>query len=287
LTSKPPFDLDDAATAICKAERLVLLQPLGRGSFKQAYLAKSKAGDTYALKVIRDPVPSPRTEREISSLIRCNHASIARLVKVGSILFGGLAVQYIIEEFLPGGTLSDRINPPGAFTQAAALDIGSHLIRALHHLWQLNLVHRDIKPDNIMFRGDNSTPVLVDFGCVRDLSASSLTLTWLLQGPGTPYFASPEQLNNQKLLTDWRSDQFSLGVTLYFAHTGSHPYQHPGEPVFAPATVERVALRGQASSPFLSAVRGTALAPIERMVSPWPVQRFRIPADLLSAWQTP
>ena len=279
-----PFDLDAAAEAICTAESLILLGPLGRGSFKQAYLANSGTGDAFALKVIRDPVPSPRTEREISSLIRCNHPCIAHLVKVGSIPFDSHSVQYIIEEFLPGGTLSDRIDPPGAFSQADAVELGSQLIGALHHLWELGLVHRDIKPDNVMFRDDKSTPVLVDFGCVRDLSASSLTLTWLLQGPGTPYFASPEQLNNQKLLTDWRSDQFSLGVTLYFAHTGCHPYQGPGEPVFASNTVEHVALREQASSFFLNAVRHTPLAPLERMVSPWPVQRFRTPPDLVSAW---
>ena len=287
MTLGPPFDPDAAAAAICAEEDLILLQPLGRGSFKQAYLVRSQASNTHALKVIRDPVPSARTEREISSLIRCNHPSIARLVKVGSLAFEAHNVQYIIEEHLPGGTLSQRIDPPGSFDEAAVLGIGGHLIDALQHLAQLALVHRDIKPDNIMFRDDMSTPVLVDFGCVRDLSASSLTLTWMLQGPGTPYFASPEQLNNQKLLTDWRSDQFSLGVTLYFALTQSHPYQHPGEPVFAGDTVERVAQRGQAAPSFVKAVRETRLAPIERMVSPWPVQRFRTPAALMAAWQIP
>jgi hypothetical protein len=58
------------------------------------------------------------------------------------------------------------------------------------------------------------TPALVDFGLVRDLSETSLTASWLPRGPGTPLFASPEQLNNEKALIDWRSDQFSIGVIL-------------------------------------------------------------------------
>jgi len=105
---------------------------------------------------------------------------------------------------------------------------------------ELDLVHRDIKPANIMFKEGLETPVLVDFGIVRDLAATSLTQTWSPIGPGTPFFASPEQLNNEKHLIDWRSDQFSLGVTLYFARTARHPYQLemgscPARPLVGPS----------------------------------------------------
>lgn len=280
----PGFDLDDATVAICASENLTLVQPLGHGSYKHVYLVQDNSGDNYALKVILNAIPSPRTAREISSLLRCNHPSIAKLVKVGDIHFQGCVVQFILEEYLPGGTLTARINQLGNISQTTVLQIGSYIIDALEHLRKLTLVHRDIKPDNIMFRDDSDLPVLVDFGCVRDLSASSLTQDWMHQGPGTPYFASPEQLNNQKLLTDWRSDQFSLGVTLFFSHTQSHPYQYPGEPIGAPDTVERVVQRGNLPPTFLTTVRQTPLAPLERMVAAWPVQRYRTPTELLVDW---
>jgi serine/threonine protein kinase len=157
------------------------------------------------------------------------------------------------------------------------------MIDVLNHLHGLDLVHRDIKPDNILLRNNGFDPVLVDFGLVRDLTATSLTASWALRGPGTPYFASPEQLNNQKDLIDWRSDQFSLGVVASFCQFGLHPYQTPDEPVFASTTVDRVASRGDFGSSFLNSVQNNGCAFLQKMVSPWPVSRYRNPANLVSA----
>jgi len=75
-----------------------------------------------------------------------------------------------------------------------------------------------------MFRSGSDNPVLVDFGLVRALDDSSITQSWLMMGPGTPYFASPEQLNNDKYLISWLSDQFSLALTTAFALTSRHPF---------------------------------------------------------------
>src|SRR6266568_1488240 len=160
-------------------------------------------------------------------------------------------------------------------------ELGGKLIGAVAHVASHGLVHRDLKPDNIMFRGDGE-PVIVDFGLVRDLSQSSLTKTWLLQGPGTPYFSAPEQLNNEKQLIDWRTDQFALGLVLGICATAIHAYATAsGAPVEA---VEAIAARRGPSAAFTKAVTAAGVPVLARMVKPWPVERFRTAEDLAQAW---
>jgi serine/threonine protein kinase len=158
--------------------------------------------------------------------------------------------------------------------------VGEGLILAIQHLHGLGFVHRDIKPDNIMFGGSSFDPVLVDFGLVRDLAAESLTPTWHMRGPGTPYFAPPEQLRNEKHLIDWRSDQFSVGLTLAYAAWGKHPFDIDGDPV------ENVANRGELSGAFRSWALEEGLSVLLKMVSVWPIHRYRYPADLLADWRS-
>lgn len=146
-------------------------------------------------------------------------------------------------------------------------------------------MHRDIKPDNILFRADGVTPVIVDFGLVRDLVGTSLTQTWLMRGPGTPFFAPPEQLRNEKALIDWRSDQFSAGVVVALSAFGFHPYQEDG---MSPAqTVERVAERGPQAGRFMDMAKRTGMLILIGMTAPWPVERFRTPDGLQRAWVEP
>jgi serine/threonine protein kinase len=176
---------------------------------------------------------------------------------------------------LAGGPLS----PPDVRTLATAL------VDAVGHISSLGLVHRDLKPDNIMFRSPGGPPVVVDFGLVRDLRQSSLTKTWLPHGPGTPYYAPPEQLNNEKPMIDWRADQFSLGVVLTMCGLGRHPYELAG--LNALQVVDRVARREAAAPDFTTWATTNGLTALVRMVAPWPIARFRTPALLASAWQLP
>jgi serine/threonine protein kinase len=253
------------------------IRKVGEGTFKQTFEVKSQDGSTLALKIFKPGFSPERTQREFNAMLRCNHPNIAKLHSVEFFDYEGQTNLTAQEEFLAGGVLPTQISAQ------ECLAYGGQLIGAIDHLSQLRLVHRDLKPDNVMFRADGVSPVIVDFGLVRNLAETSATPTWMPQGPCTPYFASPEQLNNDKHLIDWRSDQFALGIVLSLVTLGCHPYAEPGD-TSAWDAVSRVANRQNPNTTYLAQVRQTFSA-LGKMVSPWPVQRFRTPTDLASAWQ--
>jgi serine/threonine protein kinase len=254
---------------------------VGAGAFKATFKAILPTGEPVALKVYRPGFSIPRTAREVEALSRCNHPNIASLLSIEQFVCAGTSYLVSTEEMLEGGTLT-RMLAQGLLARPAVLSLGSALIEAVAHVANLALVHRDIKPDNIMFRADRTTPVLVDFGLVRDLRADSITQTWLMQGPGTPLYAPAEQLRNDKELIDWRSDQFSLGVSLSYAAFGVHPFQEDGE---APQDfLPRVAERKEPSAKFIQLAKASQLSALVTMVRPWPIERYRTPDMLKSQW---
>lgn len=276
------FQLEPIATAFCALQGCSLLGAVGEGAFKETYQIELPTGDHLALKVYRQGFSAERTNREIDAMVRCSHQHIGKLSSVGTIDHSGVTYVVSLEEFFGGGTLSDRLSGGRLLTAADTSLLGELLIDATAHIASHRLVHRDLKPDNIMFRDQGMTPVIVDFGLVRDLGQQSLTLTWVMRGPGTPLFAPPEQLLNEKALIDWRADQFSLATVLSFAALGMHPYAEPGDT--SPATVDRVANRTGPSQQFLTAARAARLESLVKMAAPYPVQRFRTPTHLAAAW---
>lgn len=271
-------DLEQVARRICQKRDMQFVRCEGEGTFKQTFQVVGPDGIQFALKLYKAANFGSRDQREIDSMLRCKHKNIARLVSVDTHSYEGHQFVAITEEFLPGGTLTSK----GRLTVEQCLKIGGQLIDALAHIAGLELVHRDIKPDNIMFRADGSTPVVTDFGVVRVLSDSSLTPTWAARGPGTPFFSSPEQLNNQKDLTDWRSDQFSLGIVLAYVTLGDHPYRATG--ISDHEVVDKVSSRKGPTEPFIEQANAVGLRDLTRMVAPWPVDRYRKPAQLTQAW---
>jgi serine/threonine protein kinase len=275
-----PLSPEDVAKAICSAEGLTLKRRAGAGAFKYTFEVES-AGQALALKIYKPGHSVERAVREIEAMTRCNHPNIAILLRVAKYSDASGSHYFSLEEFLTGGTLTSKLSA-GAYSIGELRELAAPLVSAVAHLAGHRLVHRDIKPDNVMLRHDGVTPVLVDFGLVRDLSAVSITPTWAMHGPGTPLFAAPEQLHNQKQLIDWRADQFSLGVLLSYAAFGFHPYAEAAD---APQDiVARVAARVGPTVRFRNAVAGANLPALVRMTAPWPYQRFTKPDSLVRVW---
>jgi serine/threonine protein kinase len=278
-----PVALKEVASAVCADKGLTLVGPVGAGAFKETFHVRAEDGASQALKVFRPGVSPQRTQREIRAMLRCIHPNIGRLAEIFVFKFGSADFLISIEEYLPGGTLTDWVKRRGLLSPMQARSIGAQLIDAVGYIASLDLVHRDLKPDNVVFRDDGITPVILDFGLVRDLADSSLTATWLPQGPGTPFFASPEQLVNDKHLIDWRSDQFSLGVLLSVCTLGFHPF---AEIQLSDAEiVERVAQRAPQCARFRESAMSIHLPVLVRMTAPWPVERARTPEQLAELWQ--
>jgi len=278
-----PSELEAIARAVCAEAGYEYVGQVGEGAFKETYEARE--GDVvHALKVYRPGATPERIEREIAAMLQCNHPNIARLRTLDTIVVAGQGrCLYTVEEFLGGGTLASRV-AEGPLTTHEVFAMGELLVSAIGHIAANDLVHRDIKLENIMLREDRQTPVIVDFGLVRTLSEPSLTVTWAPRGPGTPLYAPAEQLCNDKHLIDWRADQFSLGLALALATFRRHPFAGR-DSESASDIVGRVASRSALPPDFTAAAAAAHLPVLTRMLAPWPVQRYRTPAELALAWR--
>jgi serine/threonine protein kinase len=275
------YGLESVAKAICESVGYDFGCGIGRGAFKETFSATQADGVCVAVKVLKPGCSAERSDREVEAMKRCAHPNVVALLELSTIDFGGVQYPFIIEAFMSGGTLEDRLQD-GLISRSELLKVGKALISALEHIASQELVHRDFKPANIMFPDTQGEAVVGDFGIVRDLRKDSLTQTYLSSGPGTPYFAAPEQLTNDKALIDWRTDQFALGITLVIAHFGFHPYRRDGDN--DSQAIGRVASRSGPSSTFIQMATEAELPALIKMLAPWPVERFRTPSMLSDGW---
>ena len=274
-----PNGLESVAARICSRLNASLDRTLGAGAHKKAYLI-AVDGTWRALKVA--PVSEElrvRFERETSALKQCRHPAVASLLHSEAYREGDQEYWVTVEEFLAGGTLAETL-ARGAIENARIRAIGIAIAGALARLHELNFVHRDIKPSNILFRTPDE-PVLTDFGIVRVLGEPSLTQDFMAQGPGTPLYAAPEQLLNEKALIDWRTDQFGLALVLAECIVRRHPFVRPGgTPRDA---ILRVAAREQLPIETVDELGVAGFGCLVKALKPWPVERYRWPANFVKA----
>ncbi|HEX9184654.1 MAG TPA: protein kinase [Burkholderiales bacterium] len=200
------------------------LRRIGEGGMAQVYLAeREKDGLQLVLKVLdpklrEDQSFVRRFEREYRLASGVQDEFVAHIYDHG---FAGER-PYIAMEYLPGGTLAVRML--SSMSSLAALRICSQLARALDAIHSQGIVHRDFKPQNILFR-DNGRPVVVDFGLAKSVGAKT---TFTRQGEviATPRYMSPEQCLGKT--ADSRSDLYSLGVIFYEMLTGTKLYEAEG-----------------------------------------------------------
>lgn len=200
---------------------------LGKGAMGQVYLIRD-GDDLYALKVMsvegmeREKAHEwrKRFAREAEAAMKIRHDNLVKVYDVGQDPETHLC--YILMEYVGGGTLSARIKANGRLEIREALSITMHVASALQAAHDLGVIHRDIKPDNIMFSSDG-VPKLADLGIARVDDGdheTSVTRTDVIVG--TPAYMSPEQMINSHDI-DARADIYSLGMVLYEMLTGSRP----------------------------------------------------------------
>jgi serine/threonine protein kinase len=203
-----------------------IIKKIGQGGMADVYLGVQEALDRQvAIKVLdplllRDEQFAARFIKEARTAARLDHRNIITIHDVGMTQEGDIHYYYIVMEHL-AGSLNARLKKQGPLSPPQALEIIKDIARALEYAHQQGFIHRDIKPDNIMFRFDGSV-VLGDFGIARAMDATT-QLTRTGMSIGTPHYMSPEQCRGEKI--DGRSDIYSLGVQLYEMLTGDVPYK--------------------------------------------------------------
>jgi serine/threonine protein kinase len=227
-------DLPPLATTPCTKCGKPLMMPMRLRQFElRSVIASGGNGTVYrafdtvlermvAVKLVKKELTNDQEAmesfyREARACARLNHTNIIHIYA-----FDELEGQaYLVMELADHGSLDGRIEKQTRVDELHVLDIGIKIAGALDMALKHGLLHRDIKPGNILFDSDNE-PKLVDFGLARSVEAevesSSVT-------EGTPYYVAPEKIKREK--ETFLSDMYSLGCTLYHAITGRVPFEAP------------------------------------------------------------
>ncbi|GAB2604235.1 hypothetical protein GCM10027168_41470 [Streptomyces capparidis] len=193
---------------------------LGTGGMGVVYLARSLSGEQVAVKVIReewaqDPGFRARFELEVAAARMVHSAFTAPVVDADP-----CAVRpWMATLLVPGESLSARVRNDGALPDGELRLLAAGLAQALRDIHRAGLVHRDLKPGNVLMTADG--PCVIDFGVARAMDGNALTCTG--QAVGTPSFMAPEQFTAPRD-TGPAADVFALGCVLVFATTGSSPF---------------------------------------------------------------
>lgn len=202
--------------------RYRVVRPIGRGAAAYVYLARDEAlGREVAVKMLTeqaaaDPGYVERFRREAKAIASLNHPNIVTVYDWGET--GD--TYYMVMEYLPEGTLGELLARQGRLAEEESLRIAEGIADALAAAHAHDIVHRDIKPDNVLLTADHR-PKVVDFGIAWAEGVSPLTLTNAICG--TISYISPEQARGRHV--DGRSDLYSLGVVLYRMLTGELPFR--------------------------------------------------------------
>ncbi len=224
---------------------------VGRGGMAEVYRARDLRLDRIvAVKTLREDLARDQTfqarfRREAQSAASLNHPSIVAVYDTGEDQGAQSHVPFIVMEYVDGRTIRDLLRDDRRLLPERALEITDGVLRALDYSHRNGIVHRDIKPGNVMLNRTGEIKVM-DFGIARSVSDSQATMTQTAQVIGTAQYLSPEQARGERV--DARSDLYSVGCLLYELLTGRPPftgdspvaiaYQHVRENPIPPSRVD-------------------------------------------------
>lgn len=261
-------------------DKYEVLVKVGEGGMATVYRGRhATLNRDVAIKILHPHLSSStrnrkRFAREARAIEHLRHENILEIFD-----YSGIDANdcYIITEFVEGATLSSLLKRHGKLPSEVTTIIGVALAEALAYAHAEGILHRDLKPDNVMVRSDG-TVKLMDFGIARFLDESQVTMTGALVG--SPAFMSPEQAREAEL--DQRSDIFSLGTMLYYLVTGHLPFAGSNPSLILKNVIESNRPNVMELAPTMSATLADA---IERMMSPSPEDRYNDAHDVVVVLQ--
>ena len=218
----PQRDKSDAATKMVGG--FEVLSEIGRGAMGAVFKARQVSVDrVVALKILPPRLAKNsnfinRFLREARSVAHLNHPNIVQAIDAGH----AEPYFYFAMEYVDGPTADELLQSEGPLPERRALEIARDVARALQHAHEADIVHRDVKPDNILIGSDGAVK-LADLGLARETVELDSRLTQTGMAVGTPDYISPEQARGETEL-DGRTDVYSLGATLYTLLAGAPPY---------------------------------------------------------------
>ncbi|XP_066559388.1 MAP kinase-activated protein kinase 2 isoform X2 [Amia ocellicauda] len=260
----------------------VTSQVLGLGiNGKVLEIFQKKSGDKYALKMLQD---CPKARREVELHWRaspCSH--IVRIVEVYENLYQGRKCLLIVMECMDGGELFSRIQDRGdqAFTEREASDIMKSIGEAIQFLHAVNIAHRDVKPENLLYtsKRPNAVLKLTDFGFAKETTTHNSLATPCY----TPYYVAPEVLGPEKY--DKSCDMWSLGVIMYILLCGYPPFYSNHGLAISPGMKKRIRMgQYEFPNPEWSEVSEEAKRLIRHLLKTEPTQRMTITEFMNHPW---
>jgi len=245
-----------------------MLRPIAEGGMASVYLAVQESLGRYvAIKLLKrfdNPDQARRFQNEGRIIASLNHRNIITIHDIGV----HEDRHYISMEYLEGGDLEERIQ--AGMSAEAALDLLEVMGGCLDFLHCKAIIHRDMKPANILFHKDG-TPILTDFGVARQLEAD-MRLTMEGSAVGSPYYLSPEQAECKPL--DGRTDIYSLGIIFHEMLTGVKPFQGDSH-------IETILAHLTEPVPSLPPVLKRYQSLLDRMIAKDPAERFATAGEML------
>lgn len=206
--------------------RYEILEQIGSGGMATVYKGKCRLLHRFvAVKVLKqefveDEEFVEKFRRESQAAASLSHPNIVNIYDVGTDKDGEQIIHYIVMEYIKGDTLKDYIRKKGKLTIKETINYASQIASAIQDAHRNKIIHRDIKPQNIMIDENNRIKVM-DFGIAR--AATSSTITTTSEAIGSVHYFSPEQARGG--YTDEKSDIYSLGIVMYEMITGELPYK--------------------------------------------------------------
>jgi serine/threonine-protein kinase len=205
--------------------RYEIVEKIGSGGMAIVYKAKCHLLDRFvAIKVLKEEFNNDddfirKFRRESQAAASLSHPNTLNIYDVGSEDSGNDKIHYIVMEYIKGKTLKEVINEKGKLSTDETLNYSIQIAEAISHAHKNHIIHRDIKPHNIMITEDNRVKV-TDFGIARAVTSSTITTTSSVLG--SVHYFSPEQARGG--YTDEKSDIYSLGIVMYEMLTGKVPF---------------------------------------------------------------